>query len=276
MKLAISNIAWKAEDAEAIYALMMDLGVRGLEIAPGVLFPDEPDPFQPTETVLTRNLAAARKSGLELVSMQSLLFGVQDALLFGNPGQRARYETGLMRAIDLAARLGIANLVVGSPANRAIPTSMVRPDAEASAAETFGRLGDHALASGCRLAIEPNPAAYGTNFLTNLSETAAFLRSLWHPAVMLNLDLGALHLNGEFDEIETLLPLHADLISHVHISEPHLAPVPGDMAALHRSIRALAGVGWDGWVSIEMRTTADDRVAHVDAAIRSCLEAIEA
>lgn len=274
--LAISNIAWKPVETQAAYALLQRLGVHGLEVAPGILFPDEPDPFKPTDAALAGSLEQIRQAGLSPVSMQSLLFGVQDALLFGDEAQRERFVLGLMRAIDLAARLGISNLVVGSPANRVIPSDMPRSQADALAAEVFTQLGDYAQTRGCRLAMEPNPAVYGTNFLTDIAETAAFVRRVDHPAVRLNFDIGALHINGEFNQIEELLAQHAALISHVHVSEPNLAPVPADPEALVRSCRALAGIGWKGWVSIEMRATSEDRLAYVETAVRACLEAMDA
>lgn len=42
MKLAISNIAWGAEDDENIYDMMVRYGYKGLEIAPTRIFPTDP------------------------------------------------------------------------------------------------------------------------------------------------------------------------------------------------------------------------------------------
>ena len=39
MKLAVSNIAWKEQHDEAVYALMRHYGFTGLEIAPTRFFP---------------------------------------------------------------------------------------------------------------------------------------------------------------------------------------------------------------------------------------------
>ena len=43
MRLAVSNIAWRAEEAEAALDRLQVLGVAGLEIAPGLAFAGEPD-----------------------------------------------------------------------------------------------------------------------------------------------------------------------------------------------------------------------------------------
>ncbi len=274
MKLAISNIAWRPEEAEAAYALLQRLDLHGLEIAPGLLIDGATDPFHPSDAELNSLFARLETAGLQLVSMQSLLFGAQDARLFGDAGQVLRFREGLLRAIHLAGQLRIPNLVVGSPANRVIPAHMARQDAMDHAANLFSGLADTAQAQGCRLAIEPNPAIYGTNFLTHMTDAAAFVRHVAHPAVTLNFDVGALHLNNEFEQLEALLAAHLDLVSHVHISEPHLAPVPADEAKLDRTLRALASAGWTGWVSIEMRAMPDDGLSHVERALRACLKAI--
>ncbi|TKT82505.1 sugar phosphate isomerase/epimerase family protein [Aquamicrobium sp. LC103] len=276
MKLAISNIAWKPEEAEDAYALLEEMGVGGLEIAPGLFFAGESDPFRPSEAAVADRLERIRRAGLELVSMQSLLFGVEDAALFGSGEQCERFVAGLVRAIDLAARLEIPNLVVGSPANRVIPTHMEDGEALSVAMSVFRLLADHAKANGCRLAMEPNPAVYGTNFLTSLSEAVAFVREVDHPAVMLNFDTGALHLNGEIDNAGALFAQARPHISHVHVSEAHLAPVPGDQSMLLKTLAAVRNAGWQGWVSIEMRAAPTDRLAHARQALRSCLDAIGA
>jgi sugar phosphate isomerase/epimerase len=276
VKLAISNIAWRPEEKGAAYQLLQDLGVRGLEIAPGLLFAREHDPFQPSEKAVALALEETRRAALELVSMQSLLFGVDDALLFGSDSQCERFVSGLVRAVDLAARLGIRNLVVGSPANRVVPPNMDRLDALSLAADIFRKLGEYAMNCGCQLALEPNPVAYGTNFLTNIAEAHALVRMVNHPAVTINLDIGALHVNGEFTRLNSLFSEIEPHVSHIHVSEAHLAPVPADPLALVRSFAALKAGGWRGWVSIEMRAGPGDRLKRVRHAVESCLAAMGA
>ena len=72
MKLAISNIAWRADEDAAALPMLRDLGVQGLEVAPTRLWPD-------LSTVTADDLAAARREieaqGPPVVAMQSLLFG---------------------------------------------------------------------------------------------------------------------------------------------------------------------------------------------------------
>ncbi|TCT06184.1 sugar phosphate isomerase/epimerase family protein [Aquabacter spiritensis] len=270
MRLAVSNIAWPADAAQPAYDVLAAAGVAGLEIAPGLLFADAAAPFDPPDSAVVAARAAAAAAGLTFCSMQSLLFGVEGAALFGDAAERAVFARAMLRAIRLAERLGIANLVVGSPRNRVVPPDMSEDEARAIAADTFRALGESARTAGCVLAMEPNPAVYGTNFLTTLEETDAFVRLVGHPAVTVNFDVGALHVNGAFDRLEALLALARPRISHVHLSEPGLAPFPRDAATARRLTAALAAAGWDGYASIEMRADPVDPIGtlrrSVDAA----------
>ena len=60
-----------------------------------------------------------------------------------------------------------------------------------------------------------------------------------------------------------------DLISHVHVSRPGLAPV--QPLALHRRLaRVLHDTRYEGWVSIEMKETSlKDVCAAMETVVRS-------
>ncbi|WP_096788073.1 sugar phosphate isomerase/epimerase [Rhodobacter sp. CZR27] len=275
MRLAVSNIAWHPQDRAAAYGVLRAHGIRGLEIAPGLFFDRSADPFAPTEAELAGAVGEARAAGLELVSMQSLLFGVEGAALFGAPGERQAFRAGMRRAIALAGRLAIPNLVFGSPRQRVVPATMAATEAREVALETFADLGDAAQAAGTRLGVEFNPAAYGTNFLTTLEEADAFVADLAHPAVTLILDLGSMHLNGAFAGIAEAVAGVASPISHVHVSEPHLAPAPADAGAAATALSALARRGYSGWVSIEMKQPPEAMAAVLGAALGRLMQALD-
>lgn len=253
MKLAASNIAWPFARRLEAYRVLADHGLTGLEVAPALLLGDSADPFAPHERERTRALDELADFGLGLVSMQSLLFGVEGAALFGTADQRAALVAALRRAIALAARLGITHLVFGSPRQRVIPGDLGREEAWDQAAAVFRALGHEAQDHGAVIAMEPNPAAYGTNFLTTLDEAEAFVRQVDHPAIRLNLDLGAAAMNGEEDELAAFAARSAGLVSHVHVSAPNLAPAPDKAEDTAAVLGQLARAGYAGWHSIEMR-----------------------
>ncbi|RNJ63956.1 MAG: sugar phosphate isomerase/epimerase [Porphyrobacter sp. IPPAS B-1204] len=256
MRLAMSNIAWSADERLEAYAILAEAGITGLEIAPGIFFHAAADPFVPDEASAHEALREATDAGLSLVSMQSLLFGVSGAALFEGPEARTVFERGMHRAITLAGRFGIPNLVFGSPAQRRAPEGLAMEAALAEAAAVFRRLGDAASAAGTRITIEANPAAYGTNFLNTLDEAEAFVALVDHPAIALILDLGAMHMNASFASVPARLPDLAPRLNHVHVSEPDLAPAPADAAALVPVMRGLRAAGYAKAVSIEMKRPA--------------------
>ena len=274
MIFAMSNIAWAPDERLSAYAALAEAGMRGLEIAPGILFDGAEDPMDPDAATADRAMGELADHGLQLVSMQSLLYGVEDAALFGDDGQQQRFTDAMHRAIDLAGRFAIPNLVFGSPRQRLIPKRTDDDAAIDHAANTFAALADRATEAGTVIAMEPNPAAYGTNFLTSLQEAAAFVAAVDHPALRLNFDLGAVIMNGDAARAPDLARAVASHVHHVHVSEPDLAPAPADPAALAPVLSALAEKGYDRAVSIEMRRT-DAGLADVASRIAALAQARE-
>lgn len=272
-KLSMSNIAWTPEERLEAYAILAEAGFTGLEIAPGLFFHAAEDPFLPDTATARRARAEAAEAGLAVVSMQSLLFGVAGAALFEGAEARAAFETGMRRAIALADRFGIPNLVFGSPLQRRVPEGLAMSDALDQAAEMFRKLGDAAAAADTRIGIEANPAAYGTNFCTTLDEALGFVALVDHPAIVPHLDLGAMHMNGDFAGVAERLPGLAPRLSHVHVSEPELAPAPADPAALVPVLGGLGAAGYSRAVSIEMKRAAQG-LAAVRRAVRGLAEAV--
>jgi sugar phosphate isomerase/epimerase len=253
VKLAISNIAWLPDERCEVYDAMVDAGVTGLEIAPSLFFHASEDPFLPSPDEARTAFAEIAARGLTLVSMQSLLFGVARAGLFDGAEARANLVHGMERAIALAGRFGIPNLVFGSPSQRRIPDGLPMNQALDQAVEVFRGLADAAQSVGTKIAIEANPAAYGTNFLNTLDEAMGFVGMVDHPAVVAILDLGAMHMNGDFETASARIPTLLPWLNHVHVSEPNLSLAPHNAEALSPVLDALRKVAYDKSVSIEMR-----------------------
>jgi len=274
VKLGISNIAWPASELDNALAIMANLNVGGLEIAPGLAFSGEADPFDPSVSAASsfRNRVEAR--GIDLISMQSLLFGQKNAKLFGSLAERNTFCGAIEKSINLAGRLGIPNIVMGSPTARAIPDDLDTSEAEQYAADAFRSLGDAALAANVKIAMEPNPAIYGTNFLTTMRETIAFTAHVNHPAVTVNFDLGALHVNDTFDTAAELFAKTASRVSHVHISEPQLIPAPANPLAFATVAHALLDQGYENWFSVEMRAATEAPLKVVEERLSACADAL--
>lgn len=112
MKFSISNIAWTAENDEAVYKMMKDKGFSGLEIAPTRIFPDNPY----DHAIEARKWAERlfEEQGFKVSSMQSIWYGRQEKL-FGTEDERTALIEYTKNAIDFAKEIGCGNLVFWMP-----------------------------------------------------------------------------------------------------------------------------------------------------------------
>lgn len=252
MRLAISNIAWDVAEDESLAALLDKFSIDSIDIAPGKYFP-EPAKASHADIQAVKHWWAER--GIEITGMQALLFGTVGLNVFGSKEIQDALLSHLAAVCRIASGLGAQRLVFGSPKNRD-RTGLTDEQALAQAVPFFGRLGDIALDQGVIICLEPNPTAYGANFMTTSAETAHVVRKVAHPAIRMQLDTGALTINGE--SAATVLEDCAELIGHVHISEPNLVPI-GDLNTDHGRLHdAMAKYIPDRVASIEMVATKDE------------------
>ena len=214
--LSISNIAWNtADDAEAA-RILAALDVHHIDIAPGKYFPN-PETASDTDIRAVRKIWQQR--GFSLAGFQSLLFGTQGLNVFASPDVQEKMLTHLTHICRIAAGLGVHRLVFGSPRNRD-RKGLSDAQTEEMAQDFFTRLGNIAQIHDVVFCLEPNPEAYGANFLTNTRDACNFVSALNHPAIRLQLDTGAMFMNNESCDI---LQTVREWTGHVHISEPNLA-----------------------------------------------------
>ena len=239
MRIAVSSLAWDVADDEAIAAVLNAQGVDAVDLVPGKCF------SAGAEHV--RAWWAAR--GIAITGLQALLFGTTGLNLFGDRDVQAAMLAHLEGVCRTGAALGAARLVFGSPKNRD-RTGLSDEQALGAATSFFRRLGDVAGRHGVVVCLEPNPPRYGANFMTDSAQTAQVVAEVAHPAIRMQLDTGALAINGE--DPEQVVREYGDLIGHVHASEPDLV-VLGDGPADHgRAAAALRARLPDAVVAIEM------------------------
>ena len=86
--------------------------------------------------------------------------------------------------------------------------------------------------------------------MTTSAETASIVSQVAHPAIRMQLDTGAMTINGE--SAEQVIKACAPLIGHVHASEPNLVTL-GDGGCDHLAVgRALKTTLPEHIVTIEM------------------------
>jgi sugar phosphate isomerase/epimerase len=266
MRIAISNIAWDIAEDEGVASLLGRHGVDAIDIAPGKYFPV---PADATEEDFRRVRSFWADRGIAMTGMQALLFGTTGLNLFGEAGAREAMLRHLAAVCRIGGGVGATRLVFGSPKNRD-RSGLSDEETRDVAVAFFRRLGDAASSHGVQVCLEPNPPVYGANFMTTSAETAAVVEAVGHPAIRMQLDTGALAINGESPaEVIRSFERH---IGHVHASEPNLVPL-GDGDARHAEIGELLRETLpEKVVTIEMVATKEE--PHLQAIERALRVAI--
>ena len=248
MKLSASNIGWTAQQDPEILKLLQSLGFSGLEIAPTRIFPTNPYDRLGEAAQFAADLKD--QYGLSVSSMQSIWYGVTRKIAESAENRRWLLDY-TKKAIAFADTVGCTNLVFGCPKNRSVSA----PGDEEILAEFLYQCAEAALPYGVVIALEANPTIYGTNYMNTTAQALELLRKLRHPALMLNFDMGTVIQN---EETLDWITADCDLIHHVHISEPRLAPIAE--RPMHAQLKALLEkAGYEGFVSLEMGKQEDKK-----------------
>lgn len=249
MRISISNIAWEIALDETLANLLHKYNVDAIDIAPGKYFL-EPQSATSSEIQAVKNWWEQR--GIDIIGMQSLLFGTTGLNVFGNDLSRKNMLLHLESICCIASEIGATRLVFGSPKNRD-RAGLNDEQASAIAVPFFRQLGEIAQQYNVIICLEPNPESYGANFMTTTSQTANIVTQVAHPAIKMQPDKGAITMNDE--NIESLVTQYAPLIGHIHLSEPHLAPFGcSPKTDYHRIAQTLISTLPDYPATIEMLT----------------------
>lgn len=229
MRISFSNIAWDVTEDEVVAHLLLSKGIDAIDVAPNKYFP-RPDMATDKEVANVRKWWNER--GIDIVGMQALLYGTTGLNIFGAEESRNSMLRHLTSICRIGSQLGATKLVFGSPRNR--DSSGIEPhEVTRQAVSFFEKLGRAAKEHGVEICLEPNPPCYGANFMTNSAETEYIVNAVSHPAIRMQLDTGAIFINGESPAEVTARCAH--LIGHIHASDPELAPL-GDHGTNHREI----------------------------------------
>lgn len=241
MKVTISNIAWQPENDAEMYAFLKEKKCGGIEIAPTRIFPE--NPYSDLNRVANFREELQSDYGLQVVSMQSICFGRNEAI-FSSEDERNSLLEYIKQSIDFASVLGCNNLVFGSPKNRNI-----NPNQEEIALAYFSEIGKYAAEKNTIFAFEPNPVIYGTNFINTTNQAVDFVKECNVDGLKVNLDLGTVIYN---EENLSVLEDNLKWINHIHISEPYLEEI--QKRSLHQELASILRKGkYANYISIEMK-----------------------
>tara|TARA_B100000963_G_C22604829_1_gene661968 strand:+ start:650 stop:1483 length:834 start_codon:yes stop_codon:yes gene_type:complete len=267
MKLAISNIAWKPNERKKIYDFLKLEKIEGLEIAPKLFLFKEKNIFDLKKNKINHYLNELRKKNLKLVSMQSLLYEANNCHFFKTKIERDNLINQLKKVIILAGKLGIPNLVFGSPKNRIIPEEINKIKAQKIAISVFKKINSIAKKNNVIFSLESNPKEYGTNFLNTIYQTSVLVKKMKLKNIKMVLDSGEILMNSESKNIKKILKNNINYINHVHLSEPYLK-VPKNEKFIKKLIYLLNKYKYKNWVSIEMRSKEKNNFINVFKTIK--------
>ena len=232
MRLSISNIAWETADDDAVAGILHEYDIDAIDVAPSKYFPVIANA---TERDIRRVFTWWKDKGIDIVGMQSLLYGTQGLNIFGDTSSQLALLEHLHHVCRIGAGLGARWLVFGSPRNRD-RTGLSDNQAHDRAVTFFRRAGNIAAQHGVTLCLEAVAPMYGANFMTTTTDCATVVRSTDHPAIRMLLDTGAIQINGE--DPAKMVTATEDLVEHIHLAEPGLAPY-GDESSNHILTRDL-------------------------------------
>ncbi|WFU38852.1 sugar phosphate isomerase/epimerase [Bradyrhizobium sp. CB82] len=248
-QLSVSNIAWPPGQHDSAVALLLSLGVRGIEIAPFNFFRT----WEIDDKLLRDFKARLDDAGMICPAVQGIMFNVPSAHLFASTEARSVLQKHLVKIAKVAGVLRARACVFGAPKLRD-PGALESDEAFQIAVELFSSLAPAFASEGTALSFEPNAAVYACRFVTTTSEAIDLVAAVNHPGVRLQIDTGTIFLERENPSVLTRA---VEFAVHAHISEPGLAPV-GQSGLDHSPLaKALADGGYNGSISIEMKSSSN-------------------
>jgi len=248
IRFAICNELFEGWPLERVLSYCAGLGYDGVEVAPFTLAKDIRD-LPPSRAGELRR--AAEAAGISIVGLHWLLAS-PEGLSINSPDDRVREETldFMFALVRLCRELGGEVLVFGSPKQRNVAEGDTYEAAWARSVEMFRRIGEEAERRGAVVALEPLTRRE-TNFLTTMEETVRLIEEIGSPAVRLHLDVKAM-VQGERKRPEVVIREAKDHLVHFHANDANLrGPGFGD-TDFHPIAEALAEIGYQGYVSVEV------------------------
>ena len=247
--LSVSNIAFPVGELEAALALLVELDIDTLEVAPHNVF-GRWDVSGAEIDTFRKRLADA---GMRCIALQGILFNAGEAHLFASAESREALYRHLVLVARMAGQLGAGASVFGAPRLRD-PGDLEPEQARAIAVDFLRRIGGVFASEGTILSFEPNSRHYACRFVTTTGEAIDLMKEVSVPGVGLQIDTGTVFL--EHEEPDVLIRA-APYAAHAHVSEPDLAPVGSSDVDHHAVSEALRNSGYAGSLSIEMKVTGD-------------------
>jgi sugar phosphate isomerase/epimerase len=266
MKFAICNETFQDWPFDKAFAFARQCGYTGIEFAPFTIDKNAYNISPQTRAEVRRQ---AEEAELEVVGLHWLL-AFTEGYYLTSPEADVRRRTAeyLNELTRLCRDLGGNTLVLGSPKQRNLLPGVTHADAMKYAAEVLQATTDTLQACGVTLAVEPLGPQEG-DFLLTADAGSKLAGMVDSPHVRLHLDVKAM--SSEATPIDQIIRKHAGLLAHFHANDANQrGPGMGEIDFVP-ILQALADVGYDGWVSVEVF----DYTPGVEALARESMEYLQ-
>lgn len=170
-------------------------------------------------------------------------------------------QSYMKACIDKAATLD-ADVVAGPIYDWTGNTGAIPPEFRAELVQRLVKnlqpVLDHAASTGVRLAIEPLNR-FETSLFNTVEQTMELIQKVDHPSLGLLLD--TFHMNIEERDVGAAIQLAGDRLFHFHACGNDRGAPGGDNIDWQSIREALGDIGYDGAVSIESFTSANQTIA---------------
>lgn len=247
MKYAICNETFQNWDWAETCHKVAELGYDGIEVAPFTLAEDIRAISPHARNVYAHT---AQRAGLEVTGLHWLLVSPKGlSLTSSEDAVRAETAAYLAALVDFCADMGGKTLVLGSPAQRRLPSD---GDADLAADRLHACLQpalERATAHEVTLCLEPLPPPEA-DFILTLKEAVALIEQFDHPALRTIFDVKSATSEGV--SLPDLIHQYAARFGHVHANDANRrGPGFGDTDFVP-ILRALNEAGYAGYVSVEV------------------------
>lgn len=240
MKVGMNLLLWTGTVTEEHLPLLESIkgwGADGVELP---MFDTEASPWDKIS-------ARLQDLGLGCTVVACLPEGAN--LISDKAGERDAGVAFLKACVDRCNEIGAETMAgpMYSPVGLLVgrgPTD----DERARAVECFQAVGDHAAGKGVKIAIEALNR-FETYFINTMEQTASLVDAIGMDSVQLMYD--TFHANIEEKSIEDAVNTAGKRIIHVHVSACDRGTPGDDKVDYATSFRALKGIGYDGWLTIE-------------------------
>ena len=247
MKFAICNETFQDWPFDKAFEFARQCGYTGIEFAPFTIDKNACNISQRTRAEVRRQ---AEQAELTVVGLHWLL-AFTEGYYLTSPEAEVRQRTSdyLCELTRLCRDLGGHVLVLGSPKQRNLLPGVTHADAMQYAADVLRATTDTLQECGVTLAIEPLGPQEG-DFLLTADAGAELVAMVGSPNVRLHLDVKAM--SSEPTPIDQIIRQHAGLLEHFHANDANQRGPGMGQIDFVPILQALADVGYDGWVSVEV------------------------